>query len=297
MKNKNLHNAKAKELDQFYTNPLVSDELVSIVSKMLPEEITKNIVEPSAGTGSFIESLNKIGVNDSKIKGYDLEPKGRKNIYKKNYLTFKRNHSKKRFIIGNPPFGKRGKLALEFLNKCLCESNYVAMILPNIFNRYSMHKKVNSNARLIYSKSLKENSFILNGREYDVKCVFQIWTTVITFAKDLRIKAPPQIRHNDFTTWIHNNTKNTLKYFDKEKYGWDIAVHRQGYYDYSKIITNPKELISNRQYFFIKYNNDEAIKIIKKIDFRKLSLTNTQVHGFSTSDFVKEYKNLKGEKW
>ena len=286
---------KSKNLDQFYTNPIVSDKLVGIVKDILPIQFKNNFLEPSAGTGNFIDSLKKHGVKSSKIEAYDIEPKSDK-IIKKNYFNLKKRFSKKRIIIGNPPFGKRGKLALDFLNKGLEESPYVAMIFPNIFNRYSIQKKINENAKLIYSKSLNEDSFILNDKSYSVKCVFQIWTTKLSNKKNLRIKNAPKIRHKDFQTWIHNNTKQTLKYFDKKKYKWDIAVHRQGYYDYNLKITNPNDLIKNRQYFFIKANSKKILKKIEKIDFTKLSKTNTQVYGFSTFDFVNEYINISKER-
>ncbi len=168
------------------------------------------------------------------------------------------------------------------------------MILPNIFNRYSVQKNIHKSAKLILSKYLQENSFISNDKEYKVKCVFQIWTTEPSFINK-RILVPPEIRHEDFQTWIHNNTKATLKYFDKEKYGWDFAVHRQGFYNFSEKIMDPNQLIINRQYFFVKAKNKKVMKIINKINFDKLSKTNTQVPGFSTSDFLKEYKKKAGE--
>ncbi|MBU4689963.1 hypothetical protein KQ873_02855 [Mycoplasma zalophidermidis] len=285
-------NSISKDLDQFYTNPLVCDNLVKIIKKTIPLQFKKNILEPSAGTGNFIDSLKSIGYKGN-ILAYDIEPKY-KNIIKQDYLKLNIPYDKNRLIIGNPPFGRRGKLALDFLNKGLEESDYVCYILPNIFKRFSIQKRVKKNAKLILSLDLDEDSFIVNDREYAVKCVFQIWTTKKAF-KNHRILQPPQIRHPDFKTYIHNNTKQTLKYFDKEKYGWDFAVHRQGYYDYSVKITNPKDLIKNRQYFFVRIINSDAKAIIDKIDFVKLSKTNTQVHGFSTSDFVKEYMLLKGE--
>lgn len=105
----------------------------------------------------------------------------------------------------------------------------------------------------------------------------------------------PDIKHEDFKTYIYNNTKETIKYFDKARYQWDFAVVRQGYYDYSELITDPQKLIKKRQYFFVKANNSVAKKIIKKISFSKLALKNTQVPGFSTTDFVTEYKKLKKE--
>ncbi|AXE60960.1 SAM-dependent methyltransferase [[Mycoplasma] phocae] len=285
------------KLDQFYTNPLICNHLVEVVKKLIPNQLDHEILEPSAGTGNFIDALIDIAkVKRRHIIAYDIEPKA-DNIEKKDYLKENIIFSDKRFVIGNPPFGYRGKLALEFLNKALSEANYVAMILPNIFQRYSIQKQVNKNAKLIYVETLGDDSFIVNDRKYDVKCVFQIWTIENTSDSDMRIKEAPAIRHQDFKTFIHNNTENTLKYFDKSKYKWDFAVHRQGYYDYNLKITNPKKLIKNRQYFFVKVINDQAWDIINKIDFKKLSKSNTQVYGFSTTDFVEEYKRLKGEKF
>ncbi|WP_026389729.1 SAM-dependent methyltransferase [[Acholeplasma] multilocale] len=290
---------KSNVLDQFYTNPIIANALVKKTFELFPSIKKYVFLEPSAGTGNFIESLILYGVPKNKIKAYDLEPKAKNNlgvkIHKKDYfdLVIK---EKKMVTIGNPPFGVRGSLALDFLNKALNESDLVVMILPNIFNRYSVQSKVDKDAKLIFSQQLQEKSFILDDKSYGVKCVFQIWTKKInTYNKDLRIIDKPMIKHPDFDTWIHNNTKGTLKYFDKKKYGWDFAVVRQGFYDYGEKITNPKKLIQNRQYFFIKYNTPIAKEIIEQISFEKLSKTNTQVLGFSTSDFVKEYRILKGE--
>ncbi|MDE7221861.1 MAG: hypothetical protein K2N40_01155, partial [Ureaplasma sp.] len=79
-------------------------------------------------------------------------------------------------VITNPPFGKRCSLAIEFLNKSLEIADIVCMILPMTFTRYSIQSKIQLDAKLIYSISIPENSFLVNNREYSVKCVFQIWT-------------------------------------------------------------------------------------------------------------------------
>lgn len=290
---------KGNSLDQFYTNPIVANEIVKKFLSLLPEERNNNFVEPSAGTGNFIEALIKNGVPTNKITAFDIDPKNQENsgvkINQLDYLNTKISFASNRTIIGNPPFGHRGKIALEFLNKCLLEANTVAMILPNIFCRYSIQCKVNESARLVYSKPIKENSFLINDKSYGVKCVFQIWTNKPVWSENLRIKTKPLNRHKDFTTWIYNNTKETMKYFSKDTYKWDFAVVRQGFYNYNEKITNPNDLNKKRQYFFIKANSQEALDIINKIDFQKLSRTNTQVLGFSTTDFVREYQLIKGE--
>ncbi len=282
------------DLDQFYTNPLISDYLIDLLFTLLPSTRSSRFVEPSAGTGNFIQSLVNRGIARARISGYDLDPKA-SGIIRTDYLAWQSRFSKTRVIIGNPPFGNRGSLALQFLNKALAEAPIVAMIFPNTFNRFMIQKHVVPNAKLIYSEQLAENSFILNDHEYGVKCVFQIWVlnSFTTLENDKRLLSAPPIKHEDFETYIHNNTMNTLKYFNKARYGWEFAVVRQGYYDYSERITNPRKLIRNRQYFFVRPLSDEARQIIKEIDFKKLSHSNTQVLGFSTTDFVREYQSIK----
>ena len=67
-------------------------------------------------------------------------------------------------------------------------------------------------------------------------------------------------------------------------------MHRQGFYNYKKIIENPEELKKNRQYFFIKVANKDVLQKIKNnIDFEELAQSNTQIPGYSTTNFVMAY--------
>lgn len=71
---------------------------------------------------------------------------------------------KKRVIVGNPPFGHRGKLALDFLNKSLNEAPIVAFILPNLFKRYSIQKRIDKRAKLVLNADLEKTLlFLMNG--------------------------------------------------------------------------------------------------------------------------------------
>lgn len=104
---------------------------------------------------------------------------------------------------------------------------------------------------------------------------------------------PSKALSNDIELFVHNNTRETLKYFNKSKYKWDFAIHCQGYYDYNKKIINPDNLIQNRQYLFIKCKNKNIMKYIRKIDFNKLAKENSIIIlGFSNSDFYNELYKL-----
>lgn len=224
--------------------------------------------------------------------GYDINPEN-DSIIKQDFYELSLPYDKKNIVIGNPPFGYKAKIAIDFINKSLKFSDIVIFILPIQFRRYLTQKQISKNAKLIFSSpELKRDSFIYKGNPYHVNCIFQIWTNNVdkfNSFENLRLTKPLENTHPDFETWIHNNTKNTLKYFDKNKYEWDFAIVRQGFYDYSEKIIDQKKLKKNRQYVFIKINNPRAQAIFQTIDFKKLSKSNTSVPGFSNTDLVKEY--------
>lgn len=284
---------KKNNLDQFYTNPIVANEIVKLINYLIDLD-NKTFFEPAAGSGNFIDALEKINIDiEKKVKAWDIDPKNHFLIQKQDFLTLDISefieNKKNNIVITNPPFGFKGDLAIQFLNKCLEFSDVVCMILPRIFKRYQTQSKIKTDAKLIFSADLEENSFLVNDREYDVKCVFQIWANkeFKCLTVDQR-KRKNNLKIEDLKLFIHNNTEGTLKYFDKDEYGWNFAIHRQGYYDYSIKITDPKQLIKNRQYLFVKTQNEYLLNIINQIDFNKLAHRNTTVLGFSNSDLIEE---------
>ncbi len=185
--------------------------------------------------------------------------------------------------------------AIDFFNKASEFSNNIAFIVPNQFKKYSSQSKLNKNFKLIYEKDLDENSFLADGKDYKVRCVFQIWTNSDLNFEDMRIREKPQISHKDFEIFQYNNTKEALKYFDKKKYNWDFAVPRQGFYDYKNFITEESGLNTKIQWALFKAKNNEVLERLKKIDFEKLAKNNTVIPGFGKHDVIKEYKRLYEE--
>lgn len=99
--------------------------------------IKKNdlVIEPSAGNGSFIESIKTL-VNNYKF--YDLEPE-HSEIHKQDFLEFDYTKFNQQFanihIIGNPPFGRQSSLAIKFIKKCCLFSKSISFILPKSFKK------------------------------------------------------------------------------------------------------------------------------------------------------------------
>lgn len=295
-------NNKSKQLDKFYTNPSVVIKVISHL-KVIFEENGLDIkdytfLEPCAGSGSFLDGIEK-ELPDAKHVSFDIHPEDDR-IVKANFLDVKPEYSSTRIAIGNPPFGYKGDLAASFINRSSEWGPIIVFVLPIQFRRYNIQKKVFDNLKLIYSSpNLPKNSFTLEGKPYNVNCLYQIWVDkfsgLMGDLDDMRLLEALPNKHPDFQLFIHNNTVETLKYFDKGKYEWDFAVTRQGFYDYKEKITDPNDLKQHIQYLFIKYKNPISRTIFEKIDFEKLSHVNTSILGFSNTDLVAEYIKIKSQ--
>ena len=171
--NGNIMKSNSKNyFDEYFTKPEISERLYKktceIISKY--ENINKYTwIEPSVGDGSFYKLLpkNKIGIDIKQTK-YDT--------ILSDYLNYELP-AKPLVVIGNPPFGHRGVLALKFIEHSE-KAEFVAFILPMFFQslgKGSIRYRV-KNFGLLYEEVLPENSFYMGNKEKDIKCCFQIWS-------------------------------------------------------------------------------------------------------------------------
>jgi hypothetical protein len=140
--------------------------------------------------------------------GGDLEPKF-PGVLQKNFLTdsFPTLPPPEGLIVlGNPPFGKKSTLAISFVEKSFQYSDTVAFILPVQFKKWGTQKQLRWNAKLILDEACPSDSFLHNGKPYDVRCTFQIWTLKDTELPNLRLLTAPAIAHPSFTMKTYNCT-------------------------------------------------------------------------------------------
>lgn len=166
---KNLNN----HFDEYFTKPEVAKMLFEKSKKIIAkyENLDKYTwLEPSVGDGCFYSLLpeNRIGIDINASK-FD--------ILQGDYLKFELP-KKPLIVIGNPPFGHRGVLALEFI-KHSKGADFVCFILPMFFQslgKGSVRYRV-KDFHLLCEETMPRNAFYLeNGKEKDVKCCFQIWS-------------------------------------------------------------------------------------------------------------------------
>lgn len=161
------------EKDQFFTPPHIAKECWEIFLIEVKVNLKEYIfIEPSAGDGSFLKVLPRGSI------GLDIEPRS-PGIIMQDYLTWKPTDTSKKYIVfGNPPFGLRGHLALNFINHSYAFADYVCFILPQLFEsdgKGSPRKRVKG-YNLIYSKELSTLFYSPENQEVKVNGVFQIWS-------------------------------------------------------------------------------------------------------------------------
>ena len=279
-------------LDKFYTQNHVSKLCFDFLQDQLSIDENAIYLEPSAGAGSFLNYLPH-------YIALDIMPEDDR-ITQQDYLLY--TTDKTDFItIGNPPFGNRSKLAIDFFNKASTMSDVIAFIVPVSFMKWSVQKNLNTQFALHSYMYLEPESFSSNGEPYSVRTVFQIWVkkgSKYDNGVNLRLTKQPPISHSDFKIWQYNATPEAVKYVDED---WKYATYRQGYHDYNQIFTRAdydhiKEKMTGakkQQFFCIKPLTAEAEKIILDMNFNALAERNTATPGFGKGDFVSYYVELK----
>lgn len=277
-------------LDQFFTNPVVAISCIRSVTDYLEEQdvLVDLWLEPSCGNKAFLDNLPdpKLGIElDDNLKNKDVLIS---DFLKYRILEVVYNSV---IVIGNPPFGKKSKLAIEFFNHSAGHINvkHIAFIVPIQFRKWSVQSKLNKDFSLVIDRDLPEDSFIVNDKPYKVRCCFQLWTREATSRTNLRLLEKPKKDHKDFKMWQYNNTEKALKVFEED---FDFAVPRQGYQDYSRRETDKSNCEKNKQWILFKAKNSKVLERLLNLDFEALSKKNTTIPGFGKADVVELYSKL-----
>ena len=249
-----LNNNKPKNnLDKFYTNSGTSKKYINKLSEFYDWESFDFVIEPSAGSGSFLLEIP----NENKI-GIDIEPE-HSLIIKQDFFTYLPSEEKKNILtIGNPPFGKVGSLAVKFFNHAAKFSNVIAFIVPRSFRKIAIQNRLDLNFYLVYDDIIPINPCSFHP-EMKVKCCFQIWERKNILRKQIKTS----LIHNDWDFVHYNNIKNA-----------DFAIRAYGGHC-GDIVCTDLDKLNHKGWHFIKskINKELLIKKIKKLDF--IHSTNT----------------------
>lgn len=267
-----------RDKDQFYTTTKTAEycyaKTIEILNKLDIDSTKYIFIEPSAGCCNFFALLP-----EKKRIGVDIDPKGilKSELIKSDYLKYKPVKKDKYIVIGNPPFGLRGNLALRFINHSYEFADVVAFILPPLFNSTGkgVPMKRVKGYTLAYSEKLPRNSYEYpDGSLVDVATIFQVWTKVNvekietkeilscnTFAKVYSL--------SDGGTPSSTRNKNMLDKCDV----YLPSTCFKGMRAYNKF----SELPNKRGYGVVFTKNSDELKEIfyNKIDWQRVSFNST----------------------
>jgi len=196
-------------LDQFYTEPKVASNCYDFMLETLPFWAGHHIfLEPSAGNGAFYKLLPP-----TRRIGIDLKPKA-PGIRKHNFFKYSYGTCWRVIVIGNPPFGKNSSIAVKFFNHAasFLQVDVIAFIIPKTFRKNSIQNRLSMDFHLIGELNLPDNSFIKDGKPYNVPACFQVWERRL-------VKRTP----------IQVNLDNDWFEFVKKSDNPDLAVRRVGF--------------------------------------------------------------------
>jgi hypothetical protein len=156
--------------DKYYAPFYLAYSLLKLLlSPKVPNlSYIEEIIEPSAGNGSFIPIIKLLGKPYLLMDLYPDHP----DIVKQNFFNYNPQEYKKRLFIGGPPFS--GKDYYNFLRQCeKLKAEVIAFISPSsAYNKQFFEH----NYDLIISENLGPTEFVNNLGDYTLVSVcLNIW--------------------------------------------------------------------------------------------------------------------------
>lgn len=267
---------KRKVIDKFYTSLNVVEDCMKLVEEKIEIGPNDLCIEPCAGSGAFNERIKSLFEN---YLFYDIEPEHNEIIkidfFDLNLEEIVGQGFEKIHAIGNPPFGRQSSLAIKFIKKCSKYCDSISFILPKSFKKESMRRYFPLNFHLISETDLPEYSFEINGEEYDVPCIFQIWLK----KSNMRLKPIKLVPNNKYK-------------FVKRDEEYDITFRRVGVYagKIAHIVGNE----AKQSHYFIKFNvelTQELFEELSNIEFASKDNT-VGPKSISKQELIEEFNKI-----
>ena len=261
-------------IDKYYTKDSVVELCVSLIKQHIHIGVDDLIIEPSAGNGSFITGIKSLSSN---CMFYDLQPEN-KEIIKQDYLLGDYNEFindyNKIHIIGNPPFGRQSSLAIKFIKKSCEFCDSISFILPKSFKKDSLKKRFPLKFHLIFEIDMPDKSFLVDGIEHNVPCVFQIW------------------EKKSYNRFVNEKLEPINFTFVEKTDGPDISFRRVGVN--AGTINIKIDEKSPQSHYFIKFSNNNSINDnIKQLSKITYDFNNTVgPRSISKQELIKEFNEI-----
>lgn len=271
-----LKRQTSTNLEKYYTCPDVAQYCMELLATHLLLQSDDICIEPSAGNGAFIPHIHNMFEYSL---FYDISPE-HPEIVEQDYLTLDERgfvEYPRKHIVGNPPFGRQSSEAIKFIKKSAKFAHSISFILPRSFKKESMKKHFPLEYHLVCEEDIPCNAFLINGEQYDVPCVFQIWEK-----KDTMREAPVKLKPCGYS-------------FVKREEAHDIAFRRVGFYA-GKIIRvgEGTQSLSPQSHHFIKFDkpfSESQLKALQEITFKEKNHT-VGAKSISKQELIREFNQV-----
>lgn len=129
--------------DKYYTEEAVAEYCINKTFDLLGDD-WERIIEPSAGSGTFLKFLPKDTI------AYDIVPEN-DGIIIADYREIILPYVERSLVIGNPPFGRANKMSVQFVKASLAHSPYISFIQP--ISQLNQNRTM-KDTELLYSEDL-----------------------------------------------------------------------------------------------------------------------------------------------
>lgn len=148
-------------------------------------------------------------------------------------------------------------MAIEFFKHAAEFANTIAFIVPRSFRKVSIQNKLPLNFWLTKEIEIPLNSFLLNGIEYSVPCIFQVWNKLSTPRE--KTIFPTQSSYFSFTKNIEEA---------------DFRVQRVGG-NTGKAFLDKNGAVSSNYYLTntSKFSNEDLVEILNAVKYETIEDT------------------------
>lgn len=263
------------ETERYFTPADLARRCLALVTDRFGLGTFDLVVEPSAGEGAFFDLLPP-----ATRLGIDVDPQ-HPGLLEADFLGWRPDAPSGRVLtVGNPPFGQRAALAVDFLDHACSFSDVVAFILPRSFNKYTFQDRVRRDFHLVDSFDCHE--FVgPDGAPRQVRAVFQVWERRDHPRETVVLPGS----HPDFDMRHGHLSRLSAVQLAGLRRDYEFTVPQVG----ADFRPRPVQTVTRGSHWFIRPNVPGVRERFERLDFSFLDGMNTAHKSLSKRDIVVAY--------
>lgn len=260
--------------EAYFTTDELARRCVEFLDGKTPLTRFRRIFEPSAGAGAFVRALA-----GRQVDAIDVKPRD-STVALGDFFQFPFSPEPDLLIVGNPPYGQRGTLAMRFLTRSMQFGSVVAFILPRSFKKHTFLNRVDRNFHLLGSFDC-EDFELPDGTPVTVRSVFQVWERQPVLRPLVELPS----EHDDFEMKHFHLSRTSPERLQEARERYEFAIPQVG----SNFRPRAIGELRTGSHWFIRPKAPGVRQRFEKLDFGFLDGLNTAHKSLSRKDIVTAY--------